>query len=416
MKKVILILLYIWCCNSEVKAQLVFLGLSNTTVTDLFWVKDTLYAATSEGIFKKSIIDDDTVWMPCGLNTKYIVQFKALDFNNFLALTAIKETGKTQLYKSSNGGVTFEKLLDESTMPARYLFLDHLATGLSSFDTIYSLFHKKKTFDGGKNWLTINDFSLRFIKVNPNHSNEIYIGGENNIFSAEIKRSSDFATTFETLNMLSYFTGDNTVHDMVFINSRIVCVGEGVISYSDDQFKTWTTGLNTWQDNDLAMYIFDIEKSTNGWLYASGSQPNQLPKIILHYSNNNAESWNTEVYNTGKNQSPQIKCMTLKNSDNEESIFLGGAGVYRITKNTANIHPSSIYGKITIYPNPSFDGKYWVNFQNNFQNFENWKIYDLTGNVIQKGTSFPIILEEKGLYFISLKFKNSSIYQKIIFY
>lgn len=392
--------------------QTFYLGLGHTKTTDLYILGDTMYAGTYNGIYKKNVFTSDTTWIPCGLQGNHVVQIVAADYLKFIAVVEIGSSKTTRIHKSMDGGNTFSLILADTSSINHYQYLDHIAYSGNDIDTIYSLCHMKKTFNGGNTWSPILYSSLRFIKVHPAHSNQVFMGGETMIFSPEIKHSSDFANTFSDVNMSGFFGGDNSVHDMEFVGNRWIAVGEGVISYTDDNGINWYQAINTWSyPLGWRIYIFDIEKSKHNILYASG-EAWSANRVNYFTSNDNGVSWDTVSFPSLHNINPLIKCIALFDNVTSDYLFLGGNGVYLTTNPISHVNEFIKESKISIYPNPSYDGNFFI--QTN-DVIKSWTIYNILGQPILSGKDNHIQLQKKNFYFISIETNNGRQTRKIIY-
>jgi len=394
------------------QGQTYYLGLGNTKTTDLFIYGDTIYAGTYDGIFKKNLYSFDTNWTPCGLQGNHVVQIVAANYQKFIAVVEIGNLKKTRIHKSINGGNTFSLILADTSFQNNYQYLDHIAYSGNNIDTIYSLCHMKKTFNGGNTWSPILYSSLRFIKVHAAHSNELFMGGETMIFSPEIKHSSDFASTFSNVNMSGFFGGDNSVHDMEFVENRWIGVGEGVISYTDDNGTHWNQAINTWSyPAGWGLYILDIEKSKHGNLYASG-ESFYGNRVNYFASNNNGESWDTVSFPSVHNINPSIKCIALFDNVTSDYLFLGGNGVYLTNNPVSHVNEFIKESKISIYPNPSSDGNFYIQTDDRIIS---WTIYNMLGQPILSGKDNTFQLQKKNFYIIIIETNRGRKTSKIMY-
>jgi hypothetical protein len=418
MKTIYPLLLALVFTTFQVAGQINYLGLGNTITTDLTLCNDTLYASTYNGLFKKNTASQDTNWTVCGLKGNHVVQTLVKDYSSFISVVEIGQTKKTRIWKSSNGGSSFNLLLPDTSLINSYQYLDHLAHPGNSFDTLYSLNHRKKTFDGGKTWLPVKYNSLRFIKVHPVYHNMVFMGGETMIFSAELKRSTDYGNFFENIPISGYFSGDNSIHDMEFAGYRWICVGEGVIVYTDSDGAKWVQTVNTWSaPSPWAMYILDIEKSANGYMYASG-ETGTTNRIGLFISSTEGAKWDTLSFPAYKNTNPGIKCLAVKSGSNTDHVFLGGVGVYRYDRIISSVPLQTVENQaVDIYPNPSQDGHFTIRSGNVLQEtILNMEVFDILGRPqkVDYNRRDQFYLSAKGIFVIRLMTGKQTVCRRII--
>lgn len=266
-------------CTTNLVGQWTYLGLGITQTTDLTIYSDTIYASTSDGIYKKYVYSTDTNWTACGMQGESVVQTLIPNHMEFISVININATYTTQIYRSTDGGVSFSLLHPGISSTNGYQYLDAIAHPENNYDTLYFLNHRLKTYDRGLTWDTIPTFfqADRFIKVNTANHNQIILGGETFGFSAYLQVSNDYGTTWSMPMMNGYFSGDNSVHDMVIDGNEWYAAGEGVICKSTDEGNTWIQLLNYFSGpQDFSLYNYDIEFSpTNkNRMYVTGSNFN----------------------------------------------------------------------------------------------------------------------------------------------
>lgn len=400
---------------SSTNAQINYLGLGYTSTTDLTIYNDTIYASTYNGLYKKSVFSIDTNWVACGLQGNHIVQTLVKDYSTFISVVEIGASKKTRIHKSINGGQSFQLILSDTTLIDNYQWLDHIANPLNNFDTLYSLNHMKKTYDGGFTWYPISYYSRRFIKVHPVKHNEIFMGGENMIFFPELQQSSNYGNLFTPIMMAGYFGGDNVVHDMEFIGNRWIGVGEGVISYTDDGGQNWTQAIITWSyPKPWSMYITDIEKSTTGKLYASG-ESGGANRIGLFYSASNGVSFDTISFPSFNNTNPLIKCIAINSTNTSDNIYFGGNGVYLFKNNLSSILSIEYRNQfINIYPNPSTNGNFTIRISDTDTKIKFWTITDILGRSVISGNSTNINISREGVFILTVLTNKGPMMKKLI--
>lgn len=416
-----LLLLILFLCQSLSSfAQWSYIGLAHAGLTtNLTIYNDTLYASTHDGIYKKHVLSLDTNWVSCGMQGNHVVQTLAKDYQNFICVVEIGSTYTTQIYKSTDGGLTFNLMNSDTSNLNNYQYLNAMAHPEGNYDTLYFLNHQLKTYDGGITWDTIANNVLidRFIKVNPVNHNQLIVGGETFILSPYVQVSSDNGTSWSFSKMTGFFAGDNCVLDMVIDNNNTwTAVGEGVICRSNDGGHNWSQLLNVWSwPVQWAFYMWDIEVSPadNNKIYVTGSNLG-VAKVPLLYSQNNGATWDTLSFATTIS-SPAIKCLAVKNIPSGDKVFLGGNGVYVYANNftgTNELDPKTV---VTIFPNP-FSYSTTLQTDNIFRD-ASLTVYNPLGQQVKqiKNISARTVTLYRdnlssGLYFIRLIQENNVIY------
>jgi hypothetical protein len=359
MKKIILLLIFLFAKHFAI-AQWSYIGLAHAGITtNLTIANDTIYASTHDGIYKKYIYSADTNWIACGMQGRHVVQTLVPSHQEFICVAEIGTTLSTQIYNSINGGMSFNLMNPDTSNFNNYQFLNAIAHPEGNYDTLYFLNHQLKTYDRGLTWDTIPNMVLtdRFIKVNPVNHDELIIGGETFILSAYLQTSPDNGSNWTFPGMTNYFAGDNCVHDMVMDNNNTwTAAGEGVICRTTDGGNNWTQLLNVWSwPIEWALYMWDIETSLyfNNLIYVTGDN-SQVTQVPLFYSTDNGTTWDT-LSCAAAVPGPQIKCLAVKSTVNEDYVFLGGNGVYIFYNPLVGMpeKESVLNSSFTLSPNPA---------------------------------------------------------------
>jgi hypothetical protein len=88
----------------NLKAQWSYIGLGTYYCSDLTIYSDSIYASTSDGIYKRSIHASDTIWYPAGMQGQQVVQTLVPSYSHFISVVEIGSTATTQIYESLNSG------------------------------------------------------------------------------------------------------------------------------------------------------------------------------------------------------------------------------------------------------------------------------------------------------------------------
>ncbi|MBW8051079.1 MAG: T9SS type A sorting domain-containing protein [Cytophagales bacterium] len=399
-------------------AQWTNLGLNEFKVNDLTIYSDTIYASTENGIYKKNIFSTDTVWLSCGKQGYYVVQTLVENYQTFISLIQLGSTNTTQIYKSNDAGNTFVLMNTDTSNFNSYQFLDHIAHPTNNYDTLYFLNHQLKTNDGGITWESIYNTKQtdRFIMVNPTNHSQLLIGGETGFFSAYLQYSNDYGKTWTIPAMNSFFAGDNAIHDLAIDDSIWYAAGEGVIAKSTDEGENWLQVLNLWADNSpFSLYYTDIEFSpvNKNILYVTGLKSSGSNKVPLLYSENQGATWDT-ISCSSITSNQRIRCITIKNTDNTDNVFLGGNGVYLYKKLVNNLLQLNSNLDLIIYPNPANN----LLYIKTDKTISNIKIYNALGYEVlveqNKENIINLYALSTGLYIMTLTIENVEVTRKFI--
>jgi len=216
--------------------------------------------------------------------------------------------------------------------------------------------------------------------------------------------------------MNSFFAGDNAIHDIVIDNTIWYAAGEGVIAKSIDEGESWEQLLNPWDDNSpFNLYYTDIEFSplSKNILYVTGLNSTSSNIVPLLYSENQGLNWDSTFYiSLSTNQ--KIRCLTTKNIDNIDNVFLGGIGVFLYKKNINNIVKLNVSFDLVIYPNPVKN----LLYIKTDKKITKIRVYDILGYQIKVGLCKDNFIQlgeiPRGLYFISATIENKEIIRKFI--
>lgn len=346
----------------SVKAQQwTYKGLGGMITNQLTIHNDSVYASTSNGLYKTYLFGQDTVWQQVSMNGRSVLNTLFLDQNECLLLVATDPLShQAVLYTSMNCGATSSVFLPDTVYYA-YPNLAHIASSPHGKDTIYSSLHNKKTFDGGLTWTTMNadPYAGNFVCVNPAYSKEVFTGGENMIFSASLQHSSNNGVAWQEVNCSTVFAGDNAFEVLHVIGDEWFGSGEGIVVKKHKDSSDWTQILNVYSDPSWALYMFgfDISPADNNYLYVSGdnSGPNINNKLRLFKSSNRGASWDSISYTIPQQTVYGVNDLKVQHVWGEDRVWMGGRGVFTFAQGVTTgvddkVPPAA--GAI-LYPNPA---------------------------------------------------------------
>ena len=124
-------------------------------------------------------------------------------------------------------------------------------------------------------------------------------------------------------------------------------------------------------------------------------------------------SWDTISCNSViSNQ--KIRCLTIKNTNNTDYVFLGGNGIYLYKKTVNNVQHHNTNLNLTIYPNPAKDQLYIKTDKA----ISNIRIYNAYGREVLVEPNEENIINlcglSSGLYIMTLTIDNVEITRKFI--
>ncbi len=321
---------------------------------------DTIYASTSDGIYRRHAFSPDDDWLPYGLQGKTVSMIAFLEDGRTLAHVWSAQPNISSLYLKD--GSSFELFASHNTEYFGGPNFRMMATTVS-LDTIIDLSANRRSFDGGNSWEEIFDTMsiFRFVLLDHQEAGRTWIGGESMIFQPILLLSHDYGQQFDWLPLqYQFFAGDNCTHWMIWDEDSWYVAGEGIIGRSDDQGASWETLLNTWEVPEQALYFYDIAFSPadSNFIYTSGdsNNPDVGARLNLIYSPDRGKSWLHEYHSfPGDIAYPVTSILVLTHKGND-IIFFGANGVYAYERSTTDLpRPGPGDTSMKLFPNPASD-------------------------------------------------------------
>ena len=348
------------CIAFAARAQWTYKGLGGITTHQLTIENDTVFASTSNGLYKKYIFSNDTAWQQVSFNGQQVLNTMFLDQNECLLLVSTDPMlHRAVLYKSMNRGVNSTLFLPD-TVYYGYPNLAHMAKSPNGKDTIYLLSHGKKTYNGGQSWMPLAPSGQyaggNFIYVNPKKTSEIFTGGENMIFAASLQHSTDNGQNWQDVDCSTVFAGDNAFEILHVIGDYWYASGEGIVVKKHKDSTDWVQLLNVYSEPVWALYMFgfDYSPANSNYMYVSGDQYNN-DKLKLLKSSNRGTSWDSASYTMPGQTRYGVNDLKVQHVWGEDRVWMGGFGVFTYGQGVPQL---SVHGtdkrrlNASLYPNP----------------------------------------------------------------
>lgn len=308
---------------------------------------NTVYAGTSGGVHRST--DAGTNWVFCGppAPSATIQSLVVVDFNTFYAGTLADERDEGTVYKTTDGGGTWNTAYDLGT-PVWGLAADpgngnivYMAAGSNMFGQ-EGVF---KTTDGGDNWFPVNnglvDRMARDVKVDPASPNTVYVATDG--LGGVYKSSDGAATWIQATSGMRY----TLIQAMSFDVSHTLFAAVGWGTYRDipsifksrDSGASWDT-LATIPSPYYMTSIFDIvaHPDTADLIYVGGTSHysntvDEPSRGLLYRSHDGGDTWEALWTPEGI----WILCLTI--DPVTRNIYAGTGGgdtsqIYKVYKST----------------------------------------------------------------------------------
>lgn len=221
-----------------------FLGLEGRVVQKLRFHDGYLFATTDDGIFRKALAVDDTLWTPIGLQGK---QARALLAFNLDTLLASTEFDTVSLWRTTDGGGNW--------LPYQNGFGGGIAETVKALErhphSPDMLFATGATVvavspDRGASWQLLHGTwggfasGTNFVVVDSNNTQIIWAGGQNAIERAFLLKSSDAGDTWrEWPQLVEEVSSAKTAAIHPFDSETVYAGLESFILRTSDGGDTW---------------------------------------------------------------------------------------------------------------------------------------------------------------------------------
>lgn len=340
--------IFVFSCDKDEDSDIVlpedswtYLGLGSSSINEIIIVEDEIYAATQQGMYKKSVSAQDTTWMEAGLANQVITDFVIFSPDNILASVELNADNPINtFYRTEDGGQNWASVQSNFGGSQSSQTCNALDVHPQQNNILYArgAANVAKSTNQGQTWESVYGdwqgigYQADLIKVDENQPDTIWAGGETSIFSPYLVKSLDAGSTWQSMDIP--YDGDNAVYSIVIQpdNSDHVLLGmEGRIIASEDGGSSWQIIFSP----EAYSYIFDMQVSAfnQDRVYAIGTDGGtDLGDIIVYTSDDFGNNWKTERHAGLADQVYAAQDVALYTANNQEYLYIGtnrGVFIYR---------------------------------------------------------------------------------------
>ncbi len=300
---------------------------------------DILFAGTNNGVYKKDKEELNTNWSHIGLatDTTEILDIITWSESEIMIAVGYEEyySANKVLYKTDDGGNSWISYNDHFTGPNISNFLRRIAKNPNSPDIIFALggLPVARSTDRGLNWKAVyKNWQLtafgEVLKIDPQNPEIIWAGGQTNIFTPRLVKSTNGGTSWEELEVIQ--NAETRVFDIIIkrSNSNQVLAGlagsitaANVIRKSTDSGQSWQTVM---EDISARTLVHSARKPTT--VYASGRNSNGT--LFFAASGDFGNSWERVQWDDSPT-GVQVNDMVSVMEDGQEVLYFGtNKGIY----------------------------------------------------------------------------------------
>jgi len=224
---------------------------------------NTVYAGTTNGVFKSTDLGRSWVAASDGLTTEYVYSNMAIDLRD--PNTLYVGTNGGGLFKTVNGAQSWAHVETGGHQTVKCVAIDSNNSNIVYSGSFVGFY---KSVDGGVSWTTLSSFPGRgafSILIDPNNSNVVYVGSD---FGLEKSSDGGFNwTTVLSVGLVSALVLDPTQTSTIYAGGS-----NGTIYKSINSGASWTPVLSEENSNvyALAMDPSDPQTIYAGFSYAGG--------------------------------------------------------------------------------------------------------------------------------------------------
>lgn len=329
-------------CDDDEEATLptwIELGLGEQRINEIKINSQNIYAATPNGMYRKIINPQDTVWTPAGLSGNEVTDFIILAQETLLASVALGPDNPTNtLYRSEDGGGSWQPLNSNFGGEENSITCQALASSPQQLNVLYGRgqYNVAKSTDGGQTWVSTLanwdniGYQADLMYVDPNDPEIVWAGGETSIFSPYLFKSTDAGLNWMPMQIPA--NGDNAVYSLVTHptdNQRVLVGMEGQIIRSEDGGSSWEVIYTP--DNYSYFHDMQVSPASDSRVYATGTDGGtDLGEILLYVSNDFGQQWETISFEGKEDREYAALNLEVVLLDGQEVIFIGtNQGVFR---------------------------------------------------------------------------------------
>lgn len=344
--------------------QLIYLGLPSQKVSiatnALIKLKqDTMYVPTQDGLFKKSVMSNDALWIPAGFQGIKINDFALIGQDTIVC--AIDSTEGNTVFTSINNGSSFTNSTNGfggtgiDFQPGYRVDVNpnnhHEIIVMSG-----ACVARSTNFCGSWTpvFLTWGYFNYQstVLRYHPLNSTLIYSGGELPVFDSYLSYSFNSGTTWAT----SAVEDNNAVNGIAFHPTNIdtIFIGkEGKIARSIDKGVTWSNVYTTPHYEYIKSIVYN--ESNSNTLYAAGGINGFNDTLRIFRSLDGGSNWAEWVKEIFPNSDKQVISMIMYNNILcilTRDRFGNLKGVYKLNTSIVSVPEIINNDQVRIFPNP----------------------------------------------------------------
>ena len=425
----ILLLLLILSGNSH--SQFTYIGTPAQTLSSvsnpLIKLKqDTLFVPTTNGLFKKSVLSNDTLWIPAGFQGMKINDFVLIGPDSIVCV--VDSTQGNTIFTSINNGSSFSNTTNGfGGTGIDFQPGSRIDVNPNNHQELIAMTGScvARSTDFSASWTPIyltwgySVYQPSVLRYHPLNSDRIYSGGELSLFDSYLAYSFDSGSNWDmgavesnqAVNGITFHQGNT---DTLFIGK------EGKICRSVDQGVTWTDVFLTPGYEYIYSIVYDGSNSNT--LYAAGAINGTNDTVRIFRSLDGGSNWGEWIEQAFPNSDKQVISMIQHNHilylltrDHSSNL----TGIYKLDAATASLPGNINSGQLRVFPNP-FSTETTLQLTKPLKN-ATLTLENCFGQTVKQlehlsGQTVTISRDDLpgGVYFIRLKEGSTPITQKLV--
>ena len=325
-----------------IKVSFTSFGLDQKIVNELELIQNKLYAATDQGLYVRDLATTAN-WVPLGLAQKNVRTLVSLGNNTLLAATANPAQEEFLLYRSQDGGQTWNTFENNYGGGAPEPINDFAYDAQKNILYACGWGVVAASQDGGVNWNIINGdwqttaTGMGFVALNPANG-DLWSGGQNAIETFVLHRRAASSGAWQSWNTL--LPSPSVGKSIAFSegNPQIILIGaeDGIIK-TNNHGATWSTSK---EDHSARFYFgLEFDHEVHDRVYAASWVKNfdDPQPLVLSISEDAGSSW-TEYTYANNTLFGGVWSMVQRSEGNKTKLYLGlyKGGVYEATIEETN--------------------------------------------------------------------------------